>query len=525
MNSLPAALKILLIYLVCIPLALLLGYQLSNPFSYDALVTVGIVLLVLVIPLMLKWHRELLYFSLGSIAVVFFLPGRPKLALVMVGVSLMISVLQRMLQHRSRFIRAPELTWPVLAVMMVVVGTMFLRGGLGFNFMGSRMVGGGRYVMLLLGVMCYFAMTAQPIPRDRINSCVALFFLGGVTAVVGDLFTFAPTALHPIFLIFPPSMDMRSGEVTFGVTRLFGVALMAAAIYRYMLARYGLRGIFYAPTRARLFFFLLVTGVATLGGFRSIIIGLMLLFAMMFYLEGLHRTRLVIPVVIFGALAVVLAVALLPKMPITVQRALAFLPLEVDPAARLSAENSSEWRLAMWKAVWPEVPNYLLLGKGLGFSEADYQAITNIELSARSPDHWMWAVITGDFHNGPLSVVLTFGIWGLIAYVWLHLAGLRALYLNYRHGDPALRTINTFVLTLFSVQMVMFWFVFGSMYSETIIFVSLLGFSVALNGGVVRRKAEIPFAVPAGSPKDRPARIQPGMRPADAVREVRERAV
>jgi len=523
MNSMPASIKILVIYLVCIPLALFLGYQISNPLSNDALLTVGIIALVLVTPLMLKWHYELLVFSLGSNAVVFFLPGRPKLGLVMVAVSLLISILQRTLQHRSRFIRAPEVTWPIVAMLCMVVATMFLRGGLGFSFMGSRNVGSSRYMMLLLGVMSYFALTAQPIPRQRIFFYTGLFFLGGVTAVVGDLFAFASPAFYPIFLVFPPSMEVRTGEMTFGVTRLMGLGLTAAAIYRYMLARYGLRGIFYAPTRTRLVVFSALTLLTGLGGFRSIIIGLMLLFCVMFYLEGLHRTRLVVPLIVVGALTAVLIVALLPKMPMTVQRAFAFLPLEIDPAARLSAETSSEWRIEMWKSLWPEVPNYLLLGKGLGFAEADFEAIQNIELAARSPDHWVWAVITGDFHNGPLSVILTFGIWGFIAVVWLHIAGLRALLRNYRYGDPEVRTINTFVLTVYFVQMMMFWFVYGSMYAETIIFVSFLGFSVALNNGVAQPKAESPNVMSLRGTRERPVLLGPGARPAGAGPSLRGR--
>jgi len=429
-----------------------------------------------------------------------------------VAVSLLISLLQRTLQHRSRFVRAPEVTWPIVAMLCMVLTTMFLRGGLGFSFMGSRNVGSSRYLMLLVGVMSYFALTAQPIPRQRVFFYTGLFFLGGVTAVVGDLFAFATPAFYPIFLLFPPSVEVRSGEMTFGVTRMFGLGMTAVAIYRYMLARYGLRGIFYANTRWRLFFFVLVIALSGLGGFRSIIIGLMLLFGVMFYLEGLHRTRLVVPLLIGGTLTLVLIVALLPKMPLNVQRAFAFLPLEVDPAASVSAENSSEWRLQMWKAVWPEVPNYLLLGKGLGFPEADFEAITNAGLSARSPDQWMWAVITGDFHNGPLSVILTFGIWGLIAFVWMHLAGLRALIRNYRYGDPELRTVNTCMLTVFFVQMVVFWFIFGAMYSETIIFVSFIGFSVAINGGVAQAKVEAPTVL-ALRGRERPVILAPAARP------------
>ena len=42
------------------------------------------------------------------------------------------------------------------------------------------------------------------------------------------------------------------------------------------------------------------------------------------------------------------------------------------PDARLDAEGSTEWRLDMWKALLPEVPQYLLLGKGFAFSAEAY---------------------------------------------------------------------------------------------------------------------------------------------------------
>jgi hypothetical protein len=135
----------------------------------------------------------------------------------------------------------------------------------------------------------------------------------------------------------------------------------------------------------------------------------------------------------------------------------------------------------------------------------------------------MWAAIVGDFHNGPLSVVLTFGLWGFIAFVWLQLAGLRVLYLNYRHGEPEVRTLNTYLLAQYFVQIILFWFVFGSMYSETLIFVSLVGFGVAANGGVCRGAA-VARALPGyrdadpRSPANRGRGRVPGQLPPPALR-------
>lgn len=505
MNSMPVALRSLLIYLICLPLALFLGYQLTNPLSYEAVFTVGIVLGILLLPVLLKWHRPILVFSLGAAMVVFFLPGRPKLGLVMVAVSLLISILQRTIQPNFRFIRVPEMTWPLMAMLGVVFYTMLLQGGFGLSFFGARTAGGSRYLMLILGALCFFALTAQPIPRERLNLYIGLFFLSGLTAAIGDFFALVPGVARPIFLFFPPSKHAFAGEFDVGQTRLFGVTLMAASAFRYILARYGVSGLMVTGSRLRLVVFLGITALSLVGGARLTLLSSLLLFGVLFYLEGLHRTRLLIPVVAVGVVVAAVTVAFLPRMPFTVQRTLAFLPLPIDPAAKLSADASSEWRLEMWRNLLPEVPRHLLLGRGLAVSDADLQAITNQALSARTPDQWLWAAITGDFHNGPLSVVLTFGVWGLIAFVWLQIAGLRVLYLNYRNGAPELRILNTYLFAQFLVQVVVFWFVFGSMYSETIIFTSMVGFGVAANGGVCRQ----PVAQPAPAPSARPAVPRP----------------
>lgn len=512
------AIKALIIYAVCIPLALFLGYQITDLawMSRESLATVGIVLAVLVTPILLKWHRPILYFTINTGLMAFFVPGRPKLGMVMVALSLTISVLHRILQPRSKFLHAPEIARPVIAVIVVLLFTAFLRGGIGFNAFGGSTVGGSRYAILLLGMLSFFAFTAEPIPEKSRNLYLGLFFLSGVTAVVGDFFSLLPQTsfIIYIYLLFPSvNVSAATTEFEVGATRLFGFTGMAAAFYHFMLAKYGVRGIFMEAKRLRLLIFCGVFATAFLGGFRSVIIHFVLLFFVMFYLEKLYRSRLVVPLILAGVLVASVTVIFLPKMPFVFQRALAFLPVNISPEARMDAAGSSEWRVQMWKAVWPEVPNYLLLGKGLGFAEADYLAITDRSLS-RSPDQWMWAVITGDYHSGPLSILLTFGLWGAIAFIWLHISGWRVLVLNFRNGDPSLRIINAFLLTKFVVHMITFWFVAGSMHGDAFIFASLLGFSVSLNGGVCRVPAAVSEPVKATSPtppRREGLRLRPGL--------------
>jgi hypothetical protein len=94
--------------------------------------------------------------------------------------------------------------------------------------------------------------------------------------------------------------------------------------------------------------------------------------------------------------------------------------------------------------------------------------------------------MVGNFHNGPISVILPFGIFGLLGFLWFAVAGLRVLYQNYRFGDPALLSINTFLFTLFLSYFLFFIVVYGQFRSDMHTFLGMLGLSISLNGGVAK---------------------------------------
>ena len=53
----------LLVYGLCLPLAVLLGYLLATPFAFRSFTIVALVLCVLAIPLLLRWHFVILFAS------------------------------------------------------------------------------------------------------------------------------------------------------------------------------------------------------------------------------------------------------------------------------------------------------------------------------------------------------------------------------------------------------------------------------------------------------------------------------
>jgi hypothetical protein len=263
-----------------------------------------------------------------------------------------------------------------------------------------------------------------------------------------------------------------------------GFSVASSVLFSYMLARYGIRGVFMSHRPMRLILFLCFIALGFFGGFRSLIISLLLIFFIQFLLEGMHRTKLLLVMLLTLGLAAGLAIPFAPSLPSTVQRALAFLPIPVDPAVRLDTQGSNEWRLSIWKRVLTEVPKYLWLGKGYAIHPSELLLAT--DRSVQGGDTTEWAELAGDYHNGPLSVIIPFGIWGAGAFLWFLAAGWSVLYKNYRYGDPSLGIVNAFFLASFMAHAILFFVIFGSFEGDLLMFVGLLGLSVSLNGGVAR---------------------------------------
>ena len=510
-NNAAAILRALIVYAICVPVAVWVGYMLTSVAEWDSresLIYAGLFVLVLCIPLLLRWHHLLLVFCWNLSLVVFFLPGRPNVSLPMIVLSLGISVLQRATNKDMRFIPAPQITWPLLALTAVVIGTAKLTGGIGLHSLGSDVMGGKKYVTLMVGILGYFALTARRISPRQAGLYVALFFLGGCSNVIGDLVSFIPSAFSFIFMFFPVNAYAFSVGAADNL-RLSGLCVASSAVFSFMLAKYGIRGIFLSGKLWRPLVFILFSILVLYGGFRSAVISCAVLFVIQFFLEGMHRTNL-LPIFMFiGISLAVVVVPLADKLPYTFQRALAFLPLNINPTARIDADSSEQWRLEIWKAELPEVPDHLLLGKGYALTQSDLNSAGG-PFRAISAADWGSAV-AGDYHSGPLSVILPFGVWGVLALLWLMIAGGRALYDNYRHGDPALRTINCLLLASFLGNVLCFFLIFGALENETQTLAGFLGLSVALNGGIRR-----PSARPAAkiAPPKNPAPMRPRLHPA-----------
>src|SRR5216110_1297339 len=85
--------KSLIIFGICVPAALLVGYLLATPTDLISFGGIGAILLLLSLPLVLRWHYLALVFSWSANMTIFFLPGQPSLWMLLAAVSLFLTVL------------------------------------------------------------------------------------------------------------------------------------------------------------------------------------------------------------------------------------------------------------------------------------------------------------------------------------------------------------------------------------------------------------------------------------------------
>ncbi len=473
---------------VALPMAIVIGYMLatgaSNP-DYITILTLALVLAVLAIPYLLKNHHLWLIFSWNMTTLVFILPGRPNLWLVMAFVSLGFVILQRAIDPNKKLTNSPSIVWPLVVLGIVVVLTAFYRGGFGLRAMGSDAVGGRRYLLILGAIAGYIAMSGRQIPKDKVWLYVGLFFLGGLTNLLADALPFVPQSMYFIFWMFPVDKSPFGAPEVMneGIGRYYGLTVGCLCFCFYLMARYGIRGMLEGRKIWRFGLLMLVGAVSLFGGFRSFFILAVFSFIFHFYFEGMLRSRYTPFLIGFAILTATFGAVFPQQLPMSVQRAISFLPLDVDPLARLDALSSSLWRKNMWESLIPEIDQYWIIGKGYTMNGSDLDLLAKLAEGSTEKSAEL-ASMAGDYHNGPLSVLLPFGILGTIAFLWFFFAAFRGLYFNWRYGDLDLIHVNSLLLALFCARGLLFFFIFGGFYGDIANFVGLIGFSVSLNGGI-----------------------------------------
>jgi hypothetical protein len=279
MSDATALIRALIIFGIVLPLAILLGYMAVKlpDMDFFSMVIIGSVAGVICLPLLLRWHHQLLFLSWNAVAVVFFLPGRPELWLFMALTSFIIMIIQRALSSDVQMNPVPWMLAPMLFILAVVVGTAYMTGGIHLGSLGADSLGGRKYLFLIAAVLGFIAMTSLRIPENKAGFYLAGYFLSGLTNAMQHVVHLGGSWLTFLLVIFPSqsgSMILGTDDSNLGgggVIRDYGLSFSCLASVFFMLGRYGLKDIFRGEHWKKAIFLLFFVG-AIVGGFRSFLI-------------------------------------------------------------------------------------------------------------------------------------------------------------------------------------------------------------------------------------------------------------
>jgi hypothetical protein len=485
-----------IIYLIIIPLAIYLGWMLSEPQSAGTMMLVGGLFGLLLIPILLRWHRPLLFFSWNASMIFSFLPGRPPWWMAIGMAAFLILVLQWVIEKKTPLLTVRSINWMLGVILVLTLFTAWQRGGIGMRVTGSESYGGRRYIYIFAAIICFYALSFIRLPPERVPRYLGYYFLGGLTHIIPNLIAYLMVyggqAYGWGFFLFSYDYAVSQLQTQYlggDILRLGGISLAMVFTFFYLLARFPVRE-FFSMSRPWLpLLTLLVVGIAALGGFRSNLILMVLVFGIKFALDRLLFTRLFFALLLAGVLLFTVALPVMDKLPLSVQRTVSFIPyVPVDPLVRMDAFATTEWRLQMWRVLMEDLPKYLLIGKGYVIDPTDLYMI-DYSMRRGFATNYEAALVAGDYHSGPLSVLVNFGIPGALVWLAFCAVSLRVLIRNYRYGEERWRHYNGVLLAFYIAKLVIFFLIFGDFASELYIFTGTLGVSLALNGGVREKPA------------------------------------
>lgn len=421
------------------------------------------------------------------------LPGQWRaadLAYLLVIAGCVLLFLTRNLSYKLQF-RLVHL-FALLVIMSVV--QVYLRNPVGLAVFGSASVGGRAYLTFGIGVMMCVIFSIIKVPVVELFTMRKFALIGGVFTVIAQWMAYIPGLGLPLALALGTgNLDFNSVGSSSGMAgRNLAGADSAKVFSRVTIS-------FTSPMKAIFlnrwtFIILFAVFGGMVSGFRSKLGDCILILALgVLYWSGI---RAVLAAFLFGVFGL-LSLAILNLMfPLTAeaQRALSFLPGTWEERYVREAEDSTDWRVEIWKeALLSErwIKNKVI-GDGLGFSSKELQLQ---EAMARGDyqmagfgnltSHQVSLLINGDYHSGPVSFVRTVGYVGLSIFG----VGLIAVLVSAHRLLRSLRRTPYFgVAALVCIPAIahpfLFFFVFGTFSGDISLFFLNIGLLSFLRNNV-----------------------------------------
>jgi hypothetical protein len=314
---------------------------------------------------------------------------------------------------------------------LAYLAIVYVRNPVGFWAMQSSMVGGRPYFEIALAFGAFMILSRVQI-TDFIAKVFPLFFVVpawcvGVLDVTSRLIPQTGYVLNSIYsgVGTGGATAAFQAEAELGTTRMTGLLGAGLSSVLALCARYNPITLISPLYPYRVIMLTIAFGAIFLSGFRSALLFAFLAFLISSILRGCLKDLWIAAGV--AMLALVLLISMqgsMLQLPLTMQRALSWLPGDWNTEAVADAEESSRWRFEMWGWAWNDnrILRDRVWGQGFGLSIDDMNLIATSLMAGQGGGSLLGGsdrenfMITGSFHNGPLSTIKYIGIVGLALY-------------------------------------------------------------------------------------------------------------
>jgi hypothetical protein len=356
-------------------------------------------------------------------------PGSPPVWALGAFVTITIFAL-RYAMHRRDFMFKPDMLDFAVLLQFIAIAQAYVRNPTGLLIFGGDTAGGKPYLTFIAAFLAFFCLsvvkTDMRIFRIAVIMMVVATIADGIVAALSDYIPLLAMAVLPIYsntnfgvattgeATSTDTATARAGGAFGDLGRSLGTICFTMARPLHCLL----------PTHPLLFIatslgFIMVL----LSGFRSILIYLFVVFIVSAYLR-----RKYLDVMILGAggilgLCLLMGSGQVRNLPFGAQRALSFLPIEIDERAREDADQSSDWRFEMWKLALT-TDRYIQnkwFGDGFAVSAREMRAQLDAArgfATGASIDNKEAFLLRGSYHGFHVECIRFTGAFGLVCAIF-----------------------------------------------------------------------------------------------------------
>ena len=306
----------------------------------------------------------------------------------------------------------------LIAFLGVVLVTAAIRG-FGLRALGSDLWGGNAYVQIIINSVFFLSMRQMELTYKQCKTIVvAILLLSCLPWLASLLYSFTNGKIYQQFYFIAPDISAALYSETLEqgakVARIQSMAptAMLLPIIAFWLPRNSLFG--------QIRHALLLIAAFILSGFsghRGSIIVIVLTILIIGFINNKGSARIINRYSMTLAACMMLAIIFARHLPVSYQRTLSAIPFtHVSYEAKISAEQTSSWRMEIIERILPEVPRYLLLGKGHAFHPRDVPG-WNVSYGMTEEQSILIAIATHNYHNGPLTILIDLGLAGLLTSI------------------------------------------------------------------------------------------------------------